>query len=89
MQLFNRLSPQHSQPVVQEDVAIDLPGVRIRFNHRLKIAFLYDLDSQMPDERYVDLEDHLRAQGYFLQVVVAPVGMTIPDGARVPVGSRQ
>ena len=60
----------------KEDVRIEFPGIRIAFNHRLKIAIIYDLDSSMPDNRYSDLENHLVQQGYFLQVVVAAVGMT-------------
>lgn len=59
----------------REDVKITFPGVELAFNHRLKIAFLYEQDTSMPDNRYVDLERHLSKRGYFLQVIVAPTGM--------------
>lgn len=61
----------------REDVSIDLPGVRIAFNHRLKICFLYELDSAMPEARYTELEEHLAKRGYLLQVIVAAPGMPL------------
>ena len=62
----------------QEDVSITLPGVQLAFNHRLKICFLYEMDSSMPNDRYADLETHLNKQGYFLQVIVAASGVPAP-----------
>lgn len=61
-----------------EDVRIDLPGAVVRFNHRLKVAFLYDYDSAMPDGRYVQLEAYLNKRGYFLQIIVAAAGVPMP-----------
>lgn len=62
----------------REDVRIALPGVEIAFNHRLKVAILYELDSAMPEDRYQALETHLAKQGYLLQIVVAPAGLPNP-----------
>lgn len=62
----------------REDVSIALPGVEIAFNHRLKIAFIYDTDTQMPNDRYEVLEAHLNKRGYVLQIIVAPAGLLIP-----------
>lgn len=55
----------------REDVLIEVPGVVVTFNHRLKVALLYDYDPGMSDDRYDALEAHLAKRGYFLQVVVA------------------
>lgn len=54
----------------REDVWIEVPAVMLVFNHRLKVAILYDADPGMPDDRYTALERHLARHGYFLQVVV-------------------
>lgn len=59
----------------REDVRIDLPGVEIVFNHRLKIAFVYTADSNTKDETYADLEKHLLSKRYLLVVIVAPIGL--------------
>lgn len=66
------------RPPPREDVAIIMPGVQIAFNHRLKVCFLYELDSAMPDDRYAALEAHLALQGYLLQVIVAAPGVPAP-----------
>ena len=62
----------------REDVSIDLGGgaVQVTFNHRLKVAFLFTLDPDTPDGAYNDLEQHLAKRGYFLQIVIASVGMS-------------
>ncbi len=62
----------------REDVRIDLLGINVAFNHRLKICFLYDSDSAMPEDRYHALEQHLNRRGYFLQVIVAAAGSPLP-----------
>lgn len=62
----------------REEHHITLPGVELAFNHKLKICFLYEMDSSMPDDRYAAFEAHLAQKHYFLQVIVASVGMPIP-----------
>lgn len=64
----------------REDVHIDLPGVELAFNHRLRICFLYEFDSSMRDDRYEALEKHLAKRKYFLQIIVASAGMPMPQG---------
>lgn len=63
--LFTKLAP--------DDARLTLPAVELVFNHRLKIALLFDYDSDMPDDRYDLLRDHLAKQGYFLHVTVASI----------------
>lgn len=63
------------KPRPQEDVRIELPAVELVFNHRLKVAMLFDADPDMPDDRYVALEKHLARQGYILQIVVGSVNL--------------
>lgn len=72
----------------KEDVAILLPGVQIAFNHRLRICFLYELDSAMPEDRYAALEAHLAKRGYLLQVIVAAAGMPVPVMPQNPFGNE-
>lgn len=59
-------------PREREDVSIDLEAISLVFNHRLRIAILYDRDPGMPADRYDALEKHLNRRGYILQVIVAP-----------------
>jgi hypothetical protein len=61
---------------VREDVRIEVPGVELVFNHRLKIAVLYTADSDTKDDTFAALEGHLNRQGYVLQIIVAPIGMS-------------
>ena len=62
----------------KEDVSIDLAdgAVQVRFNHRLKVAFLMTYDPDTKDATYSALEAHFAKQGYFLQIVIASVGMS-------------
>lgn len=48
------------------------PGGLLIFNHVTKVAILYDSDTKAPENRYDELEKHLKKKGYFLQVVFAP-----------------
>lgn len=68
-----------------EDVRIELPGIEVAFNHRLKVAFLYTADSDVRDDAFAALEAHLKRRGYFLQVVVASVGMPLPVRRGLPI----
>lgn len=63
----------------REDTRIELPGgpVELVFNHRLKIAILYTLDSDLKDGSYNRLEAHLNRRGYHLEIIVAPVGLPV------------
>lgn len=70
------------QPITE--FQIELPGATIIFSHKLKICFIYEMDSAMPDGRYTELEKHLNAKGYFMQVIVAPPGMPIPVASAYP-----
>ena len=64
-------------PIPTQDYRIDMPGCTIVFNHTLKLAVIYDMDSAMPDSRYEGLNAHLEQQGWYVQVIVAAVGMPI------------
>ncbi len=66
-----------------EDHRIELPGVTIIFNHRLKLAFVYCLDSDTADSAYDDIETHLKRRGYILKVIVAPIGLTVSNSGMV------
>lgn len=65
----------------REDFKIELPGMTFSVNHKLKVVFIYDLDSNMRDDRYEALEAHLAKKKYFLQVVVASVGMPLSQSS--------
>lgn len=65
----------------REDVRIEVPGVALVFNHRLKVAVLYTADSDTRDDTFAALERHLARRGYVLQIIVASVGMPVPAEA--------
>lgn len=62
----------------KEDVNIALPGVTVIFQHRLRICFLYSMDSATQPDTFSALEMHLAKQGYLLVVIVAPPGIPMP-----------
>jgi hypothetical protein len=68
-----------TQPIT--DTRITFPTIEVVFNHRLKIAWVYCYDSDMRDDAYLNLESHLKRQGYFLQIEVAPRGLPGQQGA--------
>lgn len=59
----------------KEDVRIDLPGIQVAFNHRLRVCFLYTFDSSTTEATYQDLENYLARKKYFLVVIAAPPGL--------------
>lgn len=52
----------------EQDVHIDLPGVTVEINHRLKVVFLSVFDTGASEDAFADLEKHLNKRGYLLQV---------------------
>ncbi len=62
----------------KQDVAIELPAFNLQFNHRLKIATLYASDPNTPDDAYDELRAHLEKKHYYLQVIIAAVGLAMP-----------
>jgi hypothetical protein len=67
------------KPKPPEDVRLEVPGIRVLFNHRLRIAILYTADSDTREDAFDALEQHLKRRGYVLQVIVASVGMPVPE----------
>ncbi len=71
--MFDFFKRLFAQPITESK--IELPGMTFCVNKQLRVVFIYDLDSNMRDDRYEALEAHLAKKHYFLQVVVASVGM--------------
>lgn len=61
------------------DFGIIAGDLTLVYNHPTKVALLFDPDPNMPDDRYVQLEQHLSKQGYILQVIVASRQATLPS----------
>lgn len=77
--MFDFFKRLFTQPATESK--IELPGMTFCVNTKLKIVFIYDLDSSMRDDRYEALEAHLAKKKYFLQVVVASVGMPLQQSS--------
>ena len=53
-----------------EEHLISLPGLSIAFNHTLKIVFVVDQTGTQDMTTLRELEDYLKAQGYFMHCTV-------------------
>ena len=73
--------PKPQAVIPPQDYRADVQGVSMIFNHTLKLAIIYDMDSSMPDNRYDELARHLEKQGWMIQVIVAAVGIPIVNTA--------